>query len=75
MKLDREKVYLAMAAKNFSVADLCIEMDFTQQSFYQLFKQKKNNIRTVGEIARILSIHPADIVLREKMSQTAREEE
>ena len=63
MLLDKAKTELAMARKQLSKRDLAKAMNLSEVSIFGYFKPNRElNPQTIGVIANVLDVDPADIV-------------
>lgn len=65
MKIDREKLDMAMARKCMSVNDIVQQAAIPRGTFNGLFKRQSIRPATIGKIARALEIDPADLLAEE----------
>ena len=62
MKLDRDKIYLLLAKKQWTVTEFCNIAKISSQSFYQYLKSNKTSTRTIGFLSHILGVQPDAIM-------------
>lgn len=62
MKLDKEKVLIAMAKKKMSRAELAAKLGVKDSSITNTFKKTSTRPSTVGRYAEALGVDVADII-------------
>lgn len=62
MRLDRNKVKLAMARANYDLNDLAKAMGCTRQNLNLILSRNSSTTKTISRFSKALGCDPADIV-------------
>jgi hypothetical protein len=66
LKIDKNKIYLELARKQWNVSDLCTHIGWLPARFYQMMRRGTAPVKSVGILADAFDVSPERIVQTNK---------